>query len=66
MKKLTGRDLIAAILIIGCLTLIGLDKDHVVEYVLLSVATAYGLVQVVTKKNFRKLWQSLINYQRRR
>ena len=53
MIKITGADIVAIVLIIGCFTMIGMGKNHVVEYVLLSVASGYGIVKVRPRRGKR-------------
>jgi len=46
MPKLTitGKDLVAVATIAACSTLIGLGHNHLITYLLIGVASAYGLV----------------------
>jgi len=43
MKKLTAKDIIAAIMLIGAFTLRGLGIDSLTEYIIIGVGVAYSL-----------------------
>ncbi|MBA7703888.1 hypothetical protein ES703_112685 [subsurface metagenome] len=54
LSKLSGADWVAIVLIVCCCTLIGTGHNSVVEYVLASVATAYGFGKVIREKRKKK------------
>lgn len=54
MPKLKREDVIALVLILGCFVLIGMGKNHVVEYTLASIAAAYGIGRLTIPKIRKK------------
>lgn len=54
MSKLSGADWVAIVLIVCCCTLIGTGHNSVVEYILASIATAYGFGKVAAARRKKK------------
>lgn len=49
-----GKDIIAAIMLIGAFTLRGLGINHVTEYIIIGIAIVYGLVAIPKPKIKKK------------
>lgn len=51
MEKINPRDVIAVVVIIGCMTLIGLGKDGFIGAILISVVAYYYGHERLKKRN---------------
>lgn len=47
---ITGKDIIAAIMLIGAFTLRALGINHITEYIIIGIAVVYGLVAMPKPK----------------